>query len=66
MMAMLKFAEEKVDFAILECYMGGRLSSTNIIDRAEATAITSIAYDHMDILGSTLEAIAYEKAGIIS
>lgn len=45
--------------------MGGRLDATNIIERPEVCAITSIGFDHMEVLGSTLEAIAGEKAGII-
>lgn len=45
--------------------MGGRLDATNIIEKPEVCAITSIGFDHMDILGTTLEAIAFEKAGII-
>lgn len=45
--------------------MGGRLDATNVIEKPEVTAITSIAFDHADILGSTLEAIAFEKSGII-
>ena len=45
--------------------MGGRLDATNVIDKPEACAITSIGYDHMEVLGSTLELIANEKAGII-
>lgn len=50
---------------VIECHMGGRLCPSNIMENVDATAITSIAYDHMDMLGSTLEAIAFEKAGII-
>jgi dihydrofolate synthase/folylpolyglutamate synthase len=45
--------------------MGGRLDATNIVEKPEVCAITSIGFDHMDVLGSTLEAIAGEKAGII-
>lgn len=45
--------------------MGGRLDATNVIEKPEVCAITSIGFDHMDILGTTLEAIAFEKAGII-
>lgn len=65
MIALLQFAEQKVDYAVLECGMGGRLDATNIIERPEVCAITSIGFDHMEVLGSTLEAIAGEKAGII-
>jgi len=58
------FAVEKVDIAIIEVGLGGRLDSTNII-LPEVCLITNIGYDHMDILGNTLEKIAMEKAGII-
>jgi dihydrofolate synthase / folylpolyglutamate synthase len=58
------FAEEKVDIAVIEVGLGGRLDSTNII-RPELSVITNISYDHMDLLGNTLEKIAFEKAGII-
>ena len=58
------FAEEKVDIAVIEVGMGGRLDSTNIVDPV-VTAITSISKDHMQFLGDTLELIAKEKAGII-
>jgi dihydrofolate synthase/folylpolyglutamate synthase len=55
MIAFLQFAEKNVDYAVLECGMGGRLDATNVIERPEVCAITSIGYDHMEILGSTLE-----------
>jgi dihydrofolate synthase/folylpolyglutamate synthase len=58
------FAKEKVDIAIIEVGMGGRLDATNII-RPLVSVITNIALDHTQFLGSTLEAIAFEKAGII-
>ncbi len=58
------FAEEKVDFAVLEVGMGGRLDATNIVIPVLAV-ITSIDKDHMAYLGESLEAIAREKAGII-
>jgi len=58
------FAEQKVDIAIIEVGMGGRLDSTNIVQPV-VTAITSISKDHMQFLGDTLELIAKEKAGII-
>jgi folylpolyglutamate synthase/dihydropteroate synthase len=45
--------------------MGGRLDATNVIKRPEVCAIASIGFDHMEVLGSTLEQIATEKAGII-
>lgn len=63
-MAFQYFAEEEVDIAIVEVGLGGRLDSTNII-LPEVCLITNIGYDHMDILGNTLEKIAMEKAGII-
>lgn len=58
------FAKEKVDVAIVETGLGGRLDSTNIIN-PEVSVITNIGWDHMDMLGHTLEQIAVEKAGII-
>src|SRR5690606_15503033 len=58
------FAKEKVDIAIIEVGLGGRLDSTNIIT-PEVSVITNIGFDHMQFLGHTLEAIATEKAGII-
>jgi dihydrofolate synthase / folylpolyglutamate synthase len=57
------FAEERVDVAVIEVGLGGRLDGTNVIHPVVA-AITSIGYDHTDVLGTTLEAIAREKAGI--
>jgi dihydrofolate synthase/folylpolyglutamate synthase len=57
------FAEQKIDIAVVETGMGGRLDSTNVL-RPEVTAITSISKDHMAQLGGTLSAIATEKAGI--
>lgn len=58
------FAEMKVDIAIIETGLGGRLDSTNII-RPILSVITNIGYDHTSILGDKLEQIAAEKAGII-
>ncbi|MCX7987391.1 MAG: bifunctional folylpolyglutamate synthase/dihydrofolate synthase [Bacteroidales bacterium] len=63
-MAFAYFASEKVDFAVIETGLGGRLDSTNII-LPLLSIITNISYDHTDILGDTLEKIAFEKAGII-
>ncbi len=57
------FAEQAVDIAIVEVGLGGRLDSTNVI-KPEATVITSIDLDHTNLLGTTLEEIAREKAGI--
>ena len=58
------FKEKKVDIAVIETGLGGRLDSTNVI-HPEVSVITNIGYDHIDILGDTLELIAKEKAGII-
>ena len=63
-MAFEYFAENKVDVAIIETGLGGRLDSTNVID-PEISVITNIGFDHMSLLGNTLEAISTEKAGII-
>lgn len=58
------FAKNKVDVAVIEVGLGGRLDSTNIIN-PEISVITNIGLDHVNILGNTLEQIASEKAGII-
>ena len=63
-MAFDYFAEQKVDIAIIETGLGGRLDSTNIIT-PELSVITNIGLDHMNLLGDSLEKIAAEKAGII-
>jgi dihydrofolate synthase/folylpolyglutamate synthase len=63
-MAFDYFATEKVDFAVIETGLGGRLDSTNVITPM-LSVITNIGFDHMAILGNTLEQIASEKAGII-
>lgn len=63
-MAFQYFALQNVDIAIVEVGLGGRLDSTNIIE-PELAVITNIGWDHMNMLGDTLEAIAFEKAGII-
>lgn len=63
-MALEYFAQENVDIAIIETGLGGRLDSTNVIT-PELSVITNIGYDHMNILGDSLEKIAFEKAGII-
>ena len=63
-MAFAWFAEQKVDIAIVETGLGGRLDSTNIIT-PDLSVITNISWDHTNILGDTLEKIAFEKAGII-
>lgn len=58
------FADQKVDIAVIEVGLGGRLDSTNIIN-PELCVITNISYDHMQFLGDTLAKIAGEKAGIM-
>ncbi|MGW8123252.1 bifunctional folylpolyglutamate synthase/dihydrofolate synthase [Roseivirga echinicomitans] len=63
-MAFDYFAEAQVDIAIIEVGLGGRLDSTNIIT-PELSLITNIGFDHMDMLGNTLQEIAFEKAGVI-
>ena len=63
-MALDYFAQQKVEVAIIETGLGGRLDSTNVITPI-LSVITNIGLDHMDILGDTLAKIAYEKAGII-
>ena len=63
-MAFDYFAKKKVDIAIIEVGLGGRLDSTNIIT-PEVSVITNIGIDHTQFLGNTLEAIALEKAGVI-
>ena len=63
-MSLYYFFEKKVDYAVIEVGLGGRLDATNIINPL-LSVITNISYDHTEILGNTLEKIAYEKAGII-
>lgn len=63
--AFLYYKEENVDYIVLEVGLGGRYDSTNIIDKPLASVITTIDYDHIEILGDTLGKIAYQKAGII-
>ena len=63
-MAFAYFAQEQVDIAMVEVGLGGRLDSTNILN-PEVSVITNIGLDHTQFLGTTLEAIAGEKAGII-
>lgn len=59
------FFDEKVDYAIIETGLGGRLDSTNVIHKPNLCVITSIGYDHMNLLGNRLQQIAYEKVGIV-
>ncbi len=63
-LAFVSFAAEKIDVAVLEVGLGGRLDATNITEPV-VSVITSISYDHTHLLGNTLSAIATEKAGII-
>jgi dihydrofolate synthase/folylpolyglutamate synthase len=63
-MAFVYFAKQKVDIAVIEVGLGGRLDSTNIIT-PEVSVITNIGLDHTQFLGTTYKAIAIEKAGII-
>ncbi|AKK72551.1 folylpolyglutamate synthase [Chryseobacterium gallinarum] len=63
-MAFEYFMQQQVDFAIIEVGLGGRLDSTNII-KPLISAITNVQLDHQNILGNTIEEIAWEKAGII-
>ena len=63
----LLFRDAGCDYVVLECGLGGLLDATNIVTKDEviASIITSIGYDHMDVLGNSLEEIAAEKAGVI-
>ena len=58
------FAETPADILLLECGLGGRYDSTNVVDRPALTAITPVSMDHMQFLGETLAEIAGEKAAI--
>ncbi|HEY8079779.1 MAG TPA: Mur ligase family protein, partial [Labilithrix sp.] len=60
--AFLAFRERRVELAVVEVGIGGRLDATNVIPPPRCAAITRVALDHMDKLGDTLEAIAREKA----
>jgi dihydrofolate synthase/folylpolyglutamate synthase len=62
--AFLAFRDAKVDVAVIEVGIGGRLDATNVVPKPRVTAITRVAMDHMDRLGDSLESIAREKAGI--
>jgi dihydrofolate synthase/folylpolyglutamate synthase len=63
--ALLAFSRTPADVVLLETGLGGRLDSTNVIERPAVTALTRISYDHMQFLGGTLSEIAGEKAGIM-
>ena len=62
---MVIFAEEKVEYLVMETGLGGRLDATNTVAHPIATVLTSISLDHTEYLGDTVEQIAWEKAGII-
>ncbi|MET0427610.1 MAG: Mur ligase family protein, partial [Microvirga sp.] len=62
--ALLIFAEEPADVLLLEVGLGGRFDATNVIDQTAASVVTSIGLDHAEYLGTSLEGIAREKAGI--
>ncbi len=64
-MAFLFFQRRKTDLAVIEVGIGGRFDTTNVLTKPELSVITSIAYDHMKLLGNTLPEIASQKAGII-
>lgn len=64
-MAFAAFARVQADVTLLEVGLGGRLDCTNIIEKPAVSIINKISYDHMEYLGNTLSAIAFEKAGII-
>ncbi len=59
------FHKNNVDFVVLETGLGGRLDATNVVANPLTSVITPIGFDHMDILGDTIEKISFEKAGII-
>lgn len=61
MIAFLKFQASKCDYAVIECGIGARLDSTNIVN-PEISCITSVGLDHCEALGETIEKIAYEKS----
>ena len=64
LLAFLYFSRKNVNIAVMEVGLGGRLDPTNVVTPM-VSVITSVSYDHMEILGDTLEKIAYEKGGII-
>lgn len=64
-MAMIYFKEQGCELAVLETGLGGRLDSTNAVGVPLVSVITKIGYDHMEVLGDTLDKIAAEKAGIL-
>lgn len=65
LIAILSFAQEKLEYVVLETGLGGKYDNTNVIENPVATVITSIGMDHEAYLGTTIEEITYQKAGII-
>ena len=63
-LALTIFIEQRLDVIVLEVGLGGRLDATNIVPAPVATAVTTLDYDHVELLGDTLDLIAREKAGI--
>lgn len=63
--AFVYFKRKNCDWVILEVGLGGRYDATNVIEKPKVTAITTIDYDHTNVLGKTLREIAYDKSGII-
>ena len=64
LMAFLYFSDEKVDYAVIECGIGGLLDDTNVVN-SNLSIITNVSFDHMNILGDTIEQIATNKLGIV-
>lgn len=64
-MALVVFRKDRIEYAVLETGLGGEKDATNAVECPIATIITSIGFDHMDVLGNTIEEIANAKAGII-
>ncbi|CAK8162922.1 dihydrofolate synthase / folylpolyglutamate synthase [Candidatus Xenohaliotis californiensis] len=63
--AFVAFSQIRADFSILEVGMGGRLDATNIVDNVLVSIITSLSFDHVDFLGTSMDNIVYEKSGIM-
>lgn len=64
-LALVAFKRNRCEWAVIEVGLGGRFDATNIVKNPVVTAITTIDFDHTELLGNTLEKIAYDKAGII-
>ena len=60
------FADNCVNYAVIECGMGGKGDATNVCYHSVVSVITSVALDHTDYLGDTIEKIATEKAGLLN